>query len=143
MHASAHVGVVVAVQFLPSSVSRGNRLLRLQRQVQRCHALLAVEEEERRFYLSVEFDAFDRSRQELDLGVSCLQRHHRTNRIVQRDRCEQAGDVLVVPDPTSLEIGQLESPRIGPVEHLVERIGGAVESFVHAFECPPNAANAS
>lgn len=116
----------------PGGVPRRHRQAGPQGQVERRGALLAVEQEELRLHVLRRGHPLQRTRLELDVRITGAQRHHRADRIGQRDRRQQAGDVVVVPYPAALEVGQLQGASVGLVQQVTERQVVAGELLVHA-----------
>lgn len=136
VQAHPHVRVVPAQEVLALRVTRRDWVLRHQREVQRRRALLPVEEKELRLYGTWERHSFEEARPKPDVRVPGLERHHRTNRIRQRDRRQQARDVVVVPHPAPLEVRELEFARAGTREQLLEWDLVARELLVHRISLP-------
>lgn len=55
---------------------------------------------------------------EADLVPSSLEQHHGADRVGQRHAREEGADVVVVPDPGALEVGELELALVDLPEQL-------------------------
>src|SRR6185295_4474654 len=91
------------------------------RLVERRQPLLAVEDELVRPPGLRQLDALHRPRLKSGGIPTGLHQHHHADGERLRDARHQRSDVLVVPDPRPLEVGQLDGPLMDLLEQLVEK----------------------
>lgn len=113
-----NVGEVSAGQVVSTRITSTHRAAGTQGEIERRDALLTVEEQELRLGLRGQRHTLDKPRFELHVRIPGAKSHHRPDRVRQRHRGQQARDVVVVPDPASLEIWQLQCAVPGLVEQV-------------------------
>src|SRR5438128_7509007 len=61
------------------------------------------------------------------ISVSCLEEHHRANRIAQRDAGEETLNPLVFQDHLPLKLGNLDSAVVRVLKKSLEGLVGAID----------------
>lgn len=102
--------------------------------VKRCHALLAVEQQLFRFRLRSNWCALDGAISEDNPRVDLrLERHQCAHRESPRHRGDEAHDAFFFPDPTALEVRQLQFAVFARFEQRLEQHRVGIEGRFRHF----------
>src|SRR5690606_21402426 len=134
VQALGHVKEIQAANVRAFLRACGHGLAAAQRQVHGGQALLTVEHQGLGGRCRLQAYAGEQTR--LEWYAARFKKHHGANRIGQRKASDQRANMVVIPDPATLEIGELDMPRSDAIEHIFQCGFGGTKA--HSFSLCSN-----